>query len=121
ISAPLFSSPSNGSPVSTFTPATTSELPILTLADPFAFFIRPTSISIGLISSRALPSSLFPFEIESHICCLRKCSTIIVERLDELIVLPSTRFRYQSTFALMPAFEFHKPYYNHLLPYLDIH
>ena len=30
INAPLFSSPSNGSPVSTFTPATTSEFPNFT-------------------------------------------------------------------------------------------
>ena len=39
IRAPLCSNPSNGSPVSTFTPAITSEFPNLTRADPFAFLI----------------------------------------------------------------------------------
>src|SRR5215510_11147590 len=42
INAPLFSKPSNGSPVSTFTPATTSVLPSFTQAEPLAFFITST-------------------------------------------------------------------------------
>jgi hypothetical protein len=44
INAPLFSSPSKGSPVSAFIPATTSESPSFTLAEPFAFFIMSSSI-----------------------------------------------------------------------------
>ena len=45
ISAPLFSNPSNGSPVSTLTPAKTSVLPNFTFAEPLALSIIPISIS----------------------------------------------------------------------------
>ncbi len=87
MSAPLFSRPSKGSPVSTLIPAITSVSPNFTLAEPLAFFITSTSISRGLCSVKSLPSSLLPLASASHICCLRRCSTIIVDRFEELILL----------------------------------
>ena len=101
IRAPLSSSPSNGSPVSTLMPAITSESPSFTRADPLAFFMTSTSISSGLCSVKSLSSSLLPLASESSIACLRRCSTIMVDLFDELIVMPppSLRFHCQSTFA----------------------
>src|SRR4026209_1016613 len=106
IIAPLFSNPSKGSPVSTFTPATTSVLPNLTQADPLAFLMTSNSTSSGLISSKLRPSNRLPDEIDSLICLFRRFSTIMVDFLDILIIL-STPFHRQSTFPLKRNVVFH--------------
>src|SRR5918998_4239271 len=122
INAPLFSRPSKGSPVSILTPAITSVSPSLTLAEPFAFLITSVSITSCLVSLKSLPSSRFPLDKASHICCLRRCSTIIVDLFDELIVFPPlVQFHCQSTFASMLAFGSHRPSCTHQLPCQGIH
>ena len=51
-----------GVPTSIFTPTKTSVFPILTRAEPSAFFDIPVSINISLNSSTLLPSSLLPLD-----------------------------------------------------------
>jgi hypothetical protein len=121
INAPLFSNPSNGSPVSTLTPAITSVFPSFTFAEPEALSIIPTSISKFLYDSKSRPSNLFPLDKASIICCFRNCSTITVERLEELMLLPSTPFHYRNIFSLVLLFVFHILTCIHLLLFLNIH
>src|SRR3712207_6670757 len=108
-------------PRSTLFPYTTlfRSLPNFTLADPSAFLIISTSICRSLVSSRFLPSSLFPLVIKSNMCRLRNCSITIGDFFDKLNSLYSPPIlslhlqvnHSQSIFLLMLFFEFHKLFY----------